>query len=208
MTGYTRILAVLLAVLIGGGVGLLARLVLYPSEAPIVTVLREGAATGVSLIGGPFTLVDQNGMTRQDAEFRGRLMLVYFGFTYCPDACPTSLQVMSDALDLIGDDAPRVQPILITIDPARDTPQRLKDYAAHFHPLLLALTGTAEQVAEAARAYRVYYAKSAATAPGDPDYMMDHSTFIYLMGSNGKYLTHFRPDVPADRIAVALRDNL
>ena len=101
-------------------------MVLMAPETPIVTILRQGGSTGISLIGGPFTLVDHNGQTRQDSEFRGQLMLIYFGFTYCPDACPTTLQAVSDALDMIGPAAAaRVQPLLITIDPARDTPEKL-----------------------------------------------------------------------------------
>lgn len=167
---------------------------------------RPGAS-GIAKLGGPFELVDQNGQTRTDAEFRGQLMLVYFGFTYCPDACPTALQVMTVALNMLGAAGNDVVPLLITVDPARDTVETLKDYATHFHPRLVALTGTPEAIAGAAKAYRVYYAK----APGQEskaDYLMDHSSIIYLMDRNGRYVTHFtHANNPEDLVRV-LRANL
>jgi len=157
-------------------------------------------------IGGPFTLTDQNGRTRHDTDFRGELMLIYFGYTYCPDACPTALQNMSGALDALGDRAKEVQPIFITIDPARDTVEQMKLYAQNFHPRLLALTGTAEQVAAAARAYRVYFEK--VPQGGKDDYLMDHSSFIFLMGRDGRYLTHLAGDASADAMAAAIKPYL
>jgi len=178
--------------------------------------LRGGDGTsglGVA-IGGPFTLVDQNGVTRHDTDFRGELMLVYFGYTFCPDACPTALQTMSTALDDLGDSAKGVQPIFITVDPERDTVQQMKLYAANFHPRLIALTGSAEQAAAAARAYRVYFQAAphgdskAAHPDDDLDYLVDHSSFIYLMGRDGRYLAHFGPDVSADAMAAAIKKYL
>jgi len=153
-------------------------------------------------IGGEFTLTDQNGVTRHAQDFRGKLMLVYFGYTFCPDACPTALQDMSHAIDLLGPKGDAVQPIFITIDPARDTIAQMKLYASNFHPRLIALTGTPEQVAEAAKAYRVYYAKGQST--GGDDYLMDHTAFIYLMGRDGKYLSHFSPGTTAEQMAAAI----
>jgi protein SCO1 len=164
----------------------------------------EGAPVGLS-IGGPFTLTDQNGTARRDGDFRGKLMLVYFGYTYCPDACPTALSDMSRALDLLGGKAKSVQPIFITVDPARDTPAVLKQYAANFHPGLIALTGSPDAIAAAARGYRVYYKK--ADQNGE-DYLVDHSSYIYLMGRDGKYLTHFPPGVSADSMAAAIQRHL
>src|SRR5262245_51627757 len=137
-------------------------------------------------IGGPFTLTDQHGRRRTDADFRGRLMLVYFGFTYCPDICPTDLQAMSLAIDRLGAAGEAVQPLFITVDPERDTPEHLADYVTMFHPRLIALTGDAAAIREAARAFRVYYAK-APTADGG-DYTVDHSGFIYLLDGAGKYV--------------------
>src|SRR2546430_87373 len=112
----------------------------------------EVAGVGGLGIGGPFTLVDQNGVTRRPDDFRGKLMLIYFGYTYCPDVCPTELQTMTEALERLGDKAPMVQPIFITVDPERDTPEQMKSYAENFDPRLVALTGSAAQVAEAAKA--------------------------------------------------------
>jgi cytochrome oxidase Cu insertion factor (SCO1/SenC/PrrC family) len=157
------------------------------------------SSTGAALVGGPFTLVDQDGKTRDDKEFRGKLMLVYFGYTFCPDVCPTTLATMTEALDKLGAKAAKVQPIFITVDPARDTPAVLKRYVANFHPSLIGLTGSAAEIAAAARAYRVYYAKADSAAGAD--YLMDHSGFIYLMGPDGKYLTLLTPQSDAKEMA-------
>lgn len=159
-------------------------------------------------IGGDFTLVDQNGVTRHAADFRGKLMLVYFGYTYCPDACPTALQDMSQAIDLLGEKGAEVRPIFITVDPDRDTPAQMKLYAENFHPRLVALTGTPEQINVAARAYRVYYQKEKPSSPKADDYLMDHSGFIYLMGRDGRYVSHFSPGVTAEEMAKAIATHL
>jgi protein SCO1/2 len=164
------------------------------------------AVTGEALVGGPFTLTDQDGNAVTDQTYKGKLMLIYFGFTFCPDACPTALGVMSAALDKLDTAADRVVPMLITVDPERDTPQVLKDYVSNFHPGMVGLTGTPEQVAEVAKAYRVYYQK-AAGATGE-DYLMDHTLLIYLMDGEGKYITHFGPDATPDQIADEIRKHL
>ena len=161
-----------------------------------------GESAGVP-IGGPFTLTDQNGAIRHDSEFRGRMMLVYFGYTYCPDACPAALNVMTGAMDRLGEDADAVQPIFITVDPERDTVAQMKSYASNFTPRLVALTGSPDAIAAAARAYRVYFQKAA--GEGKDDYTMDHSAFVYLMGRDGRYLTHFGPDVTAEQMAAAIQ---
>jgi cytochrome oxidase Cu insertion factor (SCO1/SenC/PrrC family) len=118
--------------------------------------LTDSGATGEALIGGPFELVDQDGKTVTEQTFKGRMMLIYFGFTYCPDACPTALGVMSAAVDKLDVAGDRVVPMLITVDPERDTPAALKDYVSNFHPRMKGLTGTPEQVGKAAKAYRVF----------------------------------------------------
>jgi cytochrome oxidase Cu insertion factor (SCO1/SenC/PrrC family) len=158
-------------------------------------------------IGGPFSLLDQNGALRRDSDFRGELMLVYFGYTYCPDACPTALQTMTTALDDLGDAAKAVQPIFVSVDPERDTVAQMKSYAQNFHPRLLALTGSPDQVAAAANAYRVFYEKVKAE-DGGSDYLVDHSSFVYLMGRDGHYLAHFGPDVTAADMAAAIKKYL
>ena len=156
-------------------------------------------------IGGPFTLVDQNGVVRHPEDFRGKLMLVYFGYTYCPDVCPTELQTMTEALEKLGPGAVDVQPLFITVDPARDTQAEMKSYAENFDPRLLALTGTAAQVAEAAKSYKVFYE---AVKQPDGSYAMDHSSIVYLMGRDGKYLAHFGGNVGADAMAAAIAKQL
>jgi cytochrome oxidase Cu insertion factor (SCO1/SenC/PrrC family) len=161
---------------------------------------------GEALIGGPFELVDGEGRMRTDAEFRGHHMLVFFGFTYCPDVCPTELATVGQALDLLGGRADRVQPIFISVDPERDTPEMVGQYVRHFHPRLLGLTGTEEQVAEAARAYRVYYRKNESAET--TEYLVDHSAITYLMGPDGKYVAHFSPGTRAKAMAETIRRHL
>jgi protein SCO1/2 len=161
-------------------------------------------------IGGPFELVDQNGDTVTEADFAGQYTLVYFGFTYCPDICPTALWEMTQALDMLAEEAPekaeRVTPVFITIDPERDDVAAVKAYAEHFHPRMVALTGTPDQIAQAAREYRVYYKKvedaSAAT------YLMDHSGFIYLMGPEGDFLKSFTHQSAPEEIRAALEQRV
>ncbi len=167
----------------------------------------RGGSGGIVKIGAPFTLVDHDGKTRSDGDFRGEYLLVFFGYTYCPDVCSTALSDMALALDALGDKAAKVRPLFITVDPARDTPERLKPYVVNFHPRLVGLTGTEEAVTGAAKAYRVYFAKSKAEAtPGE--YLMDHTSIIYLMGPDGRYLTHFSPGTSAKTMAARIRENL
>jgi protein SCO1/2 len=162
-------------------------------------------AQGVAL-GGSFSLTDHAGRAVTDRDFAGRPLLVYFGFTYCPDVCPTELGTIAAALDLLGPAGERVTPILITIDPERDTPEALGNYVALFHPRLVGLTGTAEQIAQVARAYRVYYAK---VQPRDStQYLMDHSSFIYLVGPDGRVRSLFRPQTSPEAIAAAVTAQL
>ena len=184
------ILAVLAALLIAGTA-------VYISHQP-----RSPISIGQALIGGPFTLTDQNGRKVTEKDFLGKYMLVFFGYTYCPDLCPTELQVMSAALDSLGAKADAIQPVFISFDPERDTPEVLKQYVSNFHPRLVGLTGSPEEVASAAKAYRVYYSKVANSSPDT--YLMDHSTITYLMDPQGKFLKHFSYSTDAAALAKAL----
>jgi len=157
---------------------------------------------GLSL-GGPFSLVDQTGKPVTEANFAGRFLLVYFGFTYCPDVCPTELGIIASAMDELGPQADRVTPVFITVDPERDTPAAMADYVSRFHPSMVGLTGTDQQVAAAARAYRVYYAK--VNRPELTEYVMDHSSFIYLVGPDGRVRSLFRPQTSPETIARAVQ---
>jgi cytochrome oxidase Cu insertion factor (SCO1/SenC/PrrC family) len=153
-------------------------------------------------IGGPFALVDHTGRPRTEADFRGKLLLVYFGFTHCPDVCVTDLQAIGLALDQLDAAADAVQPLFITLDPERDTPHHLADYVPSFHPRLIGLSGDATTIRQAARAYKVYYAK---VPIKDADYTIDHSAFIYLMDRAGQYLGFFPPGTPPDRMTDVIR---
>ena len=157
-------------------------------------------------IGGPFRLTDHRGRVRTDADFRGKLMLVYFGFTFCPDICPTDLRQISLVMQALGPAGEAVAPLFITLDPQRDTQKLLADYVPAFDARLTGLTGDAKAIAQAARAYKVYYAKVATR--GWSRYTIDHSSFVYLMGRNGKYLGYFPPSTSAARMLEALRPHL
>lgn len=164
------------------------------------------ATSGLPGLGGPFTLVDHTGRTVTQADFGDRLRLMYFGYTYCPDVCPTELSAMAGALDRLGPAAERVQPLFISIDPQRDTVSHMKDYVVLFHPRLVGLTGTPEQVQAAAKAYRVYYAK--APGGGADDYLMDHSSFVYLVSPAGAVVTVFPAKTTPDAMAEGIRARL
>ena len=170
--------------------------------AALMIVTAAGPAAGEEvMVGGPLDLVDQHGDPVTEHSFAGSHMLIYFGYTYCPDVCPTSLATMIRALDLLPQDqAERVAPIFITIDPERDTVEQLAAYAPLFHPRLVALTGTSAAIEAAARAYRVLFKK----VGDDPAYLVDHSSFLYLMGPDGAYVRHFHASASAKRIAEGI----
>jgi cytochrome oxidase Cu insertion factor (SCO1/SenC/PrrC family) len=157
-------------------------------------------------IGGPFALTDQNGALRTEADFRGNLMLVYFGFTHCPDICPSDLSQMALAVDQLGQAGEIVQPIFITVDPERDTPEHLKPYLLLFHQRFVGLSGSASAIRAAARAYRVYYKK--VEWDDRSDYTIDHSAFMYLIGRHGEYLGFFPPGTSAEQMAEVIKPYL
>ena len=164
----------------------------------------EGGGLG---IGGPFALQDGGGRTVTDRDLRGRFLLVYFGYTFCPDVCPTTLNQVASALDKLGAKAERLQVLFITVDPQRDTPQVVRDYAAAFSPRIMGLTGTPEQIAQVARAYRVYYAPHR-TGEGGGDYTVDHSSILYLMDPDGRFVAPIRADESAEAMAADLAKQL
>ena len=175
----------------------------------IVEVFRggeNGAVVGQAQVGGPFELVDGEGRTVTDEEFRGEYMLVYFGYTYCPDVCPTELQNMSRALELLGEEAEAVRPVFITVDPERDTPEVIESYVENFHPRMVGLTGSPEQIEKAAKSYRVYYKK--AESGSASEYLMDHTSIVYLMGREGEFLRHFGYGTSPEDMAQGIRSYL
>ncbi len=161
-------------------------------------------STGEALVGGSFSLRDQDGKMVTDRNFLGKYMLVFFGYTYCPDICPTELQVMTQAIEAMGRAGEAIQPVFITIDPERDTPEVLKAYVANFGPRLIGLTGSQGEVAAAAKAYRVFY-KKVENADGNA-YLMDHTSIIYLMDRKGLYVRHFTYSTDAKALSEALAD--
>jgi protein SCO1/2 len=163
-----------------------------------------GAVQDAATIGGPFTLTDGAGKPVTDQSFRGKFMLVYFGYTFCPDVCPTTLNDVAQAVDKLGATADRLQPLFITVDPARDTPEVIRQYAAAFSPKLDGLTGTDAQIATVAKEYRVYYKKHV-TGPGPTDYTMDHSSILYVMDPAGHFVGVIGADEGPDAIAADLK---
>ncbi len=152
---------------------------------------------------GSFSLVNHNGKRVTEADFRGQLMLVYFGYTYCPDVCATEVAEMSRALNLMGkQQAKQVVPIFITVDPERDDPQRLEQFVSRFHPRLIGLTGTSEEIAAAARSYKVSYNK---VEQEKGPYLMDHTPITYLMGPHGRNLALFGVNTPPKEMASQIQ---
>lgn len=167
------------------------------------------SGTGKALIGAPFSLIDQTGATKTDADFKGKYMLIYFGYSFCPDICPTDLQKMTRALEMSEPKSEIVQPIFITIDPERDTSKQLASYVSNFHPRLIGLTGSTEAIESIKKAYKVYGVK--VDENGKPskniegtDYLMDHSPQTFLMGPDGKFIRYFRFDNTDKDIANAI----
>jgi protein SCO1 len=190
-----------IVILAGFFLGALVALVLFINEPSGPGVVET---SGTALIGGPFALTDPSGKTVTDRDFHDRYKLVFFGFTHCPDICPAELQVMAAALEALGEKADKVVPIFISLDPERDTPQVMGDYVKNFGPRFVGLTGSADAVAAAAKAYRVVYSKvdDQQSANG---YTVDHSAIVYLMSPEGGYLTHFAYGTSAETMAQALR---
>jgi protein SCO1/2 len=167
-------------------------------EATVPGQIRVGSDVD---IGGPFSLTDQNGKRVTEGDFAGRFMLIYFGYTYCPDVCPTELNTMALALDQLGIRV-RIVPVFITIDPDRDTPEQLKSYLASFGSDFVGLTGSADEIARVAKEYRVYYKK----AEGEgSDYLMDHTSLIYFVGPDDKLKALFRTGTSPEDLAQGIK---
>ncbi len=183
-----------------------------------ISDLRAHSATAANAsaqddFGGPFSLIDQNGQRRTDQDFRGKYMLIYFGYTWCPDICPTTLATEAEALDKLGPGASRVVPIFVSVDPKRDTPEKLKTYLSSFDAKppsarnnFIGLTGSDGEIARAARAYRVYYRPhlDGYTQNGS-DYSVEHSTEVYLMSPEGKFVSWYSAGIQPDELAADLK---
>ena len=194
---FPRFMLFVAALVITVAVGLTVNILFLKGE-------RTGSRTiGVAAIGGPFELTSHQGRLVRDTDYRGKHMLVMFGYTSCPDVCPTELQLITEAMEQLGTAAAKVQPLMITIDPERDTTALLADYVSNFHPAIVALTGSVDQVKAAAKTYKVFFAKG--EVDGEGDYFMDHSSFIYLMSPDGIYLHHFAPSISPEGMAEKIR---
>jgi cytochrome oxidase Cu insertion factor (SCO1/SenC/PrrC family) len=162
--------------------------------------------SGKGPVGGPFTLSDSNGERRGLADFRGKLVLLYFGFAYCPDICPTDLMAIGNLIRSLGEDADKLQPVFITLDPERDTREVLRAYVASFHPRFVALTGTEEEIRRVATSYKVYFEK--VRVPGVASYVIDHAAYVFLLDREGRFVTLFPPGTSAERMAIMVREQL
>ena len=174
-------------------------------ESNKVPGLGRVVTTGQADVGGPFQLTDQSGKRVSDKDFRGRYMLIYFGYSFCPDVCPTTLAVMAQALEKLGNKSRQVAPILITIDPERDTPKVLEDYVKAFGPSFVGLTGSADEIKAVEKKYRVYAVKKPLEGG---NYGMDHSSVIYLMGPDGKLVSFYDEAISPDDLAKELKSKI
>jgi cytochrome oxidase Cu insertion factor (SCO1/SenC/PrrC family) len=190
---------------------------LHAGDSPSAAQLMDDLMWTRGPIGGPFALVDHTGRRRTDADFRGKLLVIYFGYVSCPDTCPADLMSIALALGQLearlGATADAVQPIFITLDPERDSVERLAEYVAAFHPRLIGLTGTPDEIRAVATAYKTWYAKKTFVNPsaghpsatagnaGAADYAVDHTAFIYLAGKDGRYLGFLPPSTTPERLS-------
>jgi protein SCO1/2 len=176
-----------------------------PPDQVTAARMMDDLMYGRGTVGGPFTLTDQSGRKRGDSEFRGRLMIVYFGYTFCPDVCPADLMAITQALDELGSAAKDIQPIFITLDPERDT-KVLGEYVSAFHRSFIGLTGSPEEIRKVANAYKAFYAKVPGERSGE--YAIDHTGVIYLMGRDGQYLGFMPPQTAPEKLTEILRQYL
>lgn len=198
-----RLILIIITAFAMGGVAAFGLLMFMQPPSPAKVV----ASAGKPLVGGPFTLTDHTGKTVSEKDFLGRHMLVYFGFTNCPDVCPTELQVITTALETLGDKAKEITPVLISVDPERDTVEKMAAYVDHFHDRLVGLTGTPEQIKAAAKAFRVYY-KKVDDQSSSAGYTIDHSSIVYLMDDKGAYAAHFAYGTDPAKMAAKIAEKL
>ncbi len=196
---YGRISA---AILIVAGVLIGEWFYLQAKSEPPAIEAEPGLSVQAAALGGPFSLTDHAGAQVSEQAFRGRYLVMVFGYTFCPDVCPTTLSAVAEAMDLLGPTAEKVQPLFVSVDPERDTPAVMADYVAAFHPRMIGLTGSPAQIKEIAQSYRVYYSK---VETGDGFYPLDHSAYIYVLGPDGAILTYLKHDATPQLIATAIQ---
>ena len=187
--------------------GMLIAVVVFPNSIKSLLDQPKSWSVGKAQIGGPFQLIDHNGNRVSDKTYAGKHLLVFFGFTYCPDICPAALQKVSVVMEKLGSKANNLKPLFISVDPERDTVAQLKLYMSNFDNRIVGLTGSTEQIADAVKVYRAY-AKKREDPSTSGGYTMDHSSFIYLMAPNGDFITHFTHVSPIDKMVERLTDAL
>lgn len=204
MSRYTFFIILLISVIIIS-FSIYSIIMLSPNPKSLSKTDLVISNVGSANIGGDFKLIDKNGKNFNSKELNGKLALLYFGFTFCPDICPATLQIITEVLNKLEPYSNKLSAVFITIDPERDTVDQLHDYMKHFHPRIIALTGTNEAIKDVSSKYKVYHSKTDNSVL--EDYMINHSSFIYLM-NDGKYVCHFAPDTSAERIIEEVKKNL
>lgn len=178
----------------------------YEKARKLESITGRAVVVGQAAIGGPFSLIDAQGQQFTDVDLRGRFVLLYFGFTHCPDICPEELEKVAMAVDVASKNSGvenGIVPVFISIDPERDGPAQVGAYVKEFHPRMIGLTGTLDAVRDAAKSYRVYYTKaSIGSDPNDQDYLIDHSIITYLLDPDGKFVTFFGRNYNAEEMAA------
>lgn len=199
----------LLAIAFAGGIAVaVGSWWLWPQDAEerSAAALMDAVMWNKEPVGGAFALVDHNGRRRTDADFHGKFLVIYFGFTFCSDVCPIDLQAIAATVDKLGAIGDTVQPLFITVDPEKDTPEQLKGHVALFHPRLIGLTGDAKKIRQVALAYKVYYSKAEPTKRAGSE--IDHTGFIFLVDAGGKYVGFAPPGTSSDRLVDIIRPHL
>lgn len=199
----TRLFALVAAGLTAGAIIAYVTLPNPGHNAPAPVDASDAKVTGTALVGGPFTLTDHTGKRVTEKDFLGKYMLVFFGFTNCPDICPSGLQVVSAALDKLAPKAEEITPVFVTLDAKRDTPEKLAAYVKSFHPRLVGLTGSEADVAAAAKTYRVYFQKIVDDKTPD-SYSYDHAALFYLMGKDGAFVAPIPHTTEVNEVVTAL----
>lgn len=197
---FSRSLLALMAVIVVAFVVIGVRLVIWSGQ-------NSEGAKAIPAIGGPFHLTDHNGKAVSDRDFRNRYMLIFFGYTFCPDVCPTTLSTVTAVMEKLGPTyARKVVPIFVTVDPERDTVAVMKEYVGAFSPDIVGLTGSPDEVAKVAKEFKVYAAKVKGDRP--EHYTVDHSAILYLMGPDGKFVAHFTHGISVDDLAAGLKKHV
>ena len=199
-SGFTKIVIVFAIV-----IAILATYFIMTAGSSNKPLAGQGASIGKADIGGEFSLMDQDGKPFSNKQLKGKLSLIYFGFTFCPDICPASLQKLTAVMDTLDKYKIDVTPVFITIDPKRDTPASLKAYLGHFHRKFIGLTGKPEEIKEVADKFKVYYAVAHGSDLNRNDYLLDHTSLVYLMDKNGEYMAHFHIDSDPETMIEYIR---